>query len=209
MVYVIIIFAIIAAIWWSRANGRRRIVSQPLADLSILPPHFVVFDLETTGLDPSRHEIIEIGAIRVNRDSNIHETFQALVIPTGRISAKITQLTGLTREILKRDGQPISNALIEFRAFVGDLPLVAFNAEFDQGFLRATCANLSVDNLKNETYCVLKMARRAWPDRKSYRLASLAADGGLSDENTHRALGDCQRTMIVYAAAARRLKSYK
>ncbi|MBU1397268.1 MAG: hypothetical protein KKE84_14180 [Gammaproteobacteria bacterium] len=49
------------------------------------------------------------------------------------------------------------------------------------------------------------MSRRAWPGRKSYRLADLAKDGKLSSDGTHRALGDCQRALIVYTAAASRL----
>jgi DNA polymerase III alpha subunit (gram-positive type) len=53
-------------------------------DLSILPERFVVFDLETTGLDSAKHEIIEIGAVRVNRDFPVHDTTQRCVERTRR-----------------------------------------------------------------------------------------------------------------------------
>jgi len=80
-----------AAIWYFRRSRAR-----PKVDLTHLPERFVVFDLETTGLDPSKHEIIEIGAIRVNRDSDQHESFQALVKPAGKVPKRITELTGIS-----------------------------------------------------------------------------------------------------------------
>ena len=176
------------------------------ASLAALPERFVVFDLETTGLDPLKHEIIEIGAIRVNRDSSQHESFQGLVKPTKKLPAKITDLTGITQAMLESEGEPISKALSEFVAFVGELPLVAFNAEFDMAFLQAAARQNSI-TIQNPVSCALKMARRAWPGRKSYRLTDLAKDGNLSQDGTHRALSDCKRTLTVYAAAAEILRS--
>jgi DNA polymerase III epsilon subunit-like protein len=64
--------------------------------LSSLPERFIVLDLETTGFDHVRNEIIEIAAIRVNRDSTDHETFQALIRPQKRILKLITKITGIT-----------------------------------------------------------------------------------------------------------------
>jgi len=168
-----------------------------------------VFDLETTGLDAMTHHIIEIGAIRVHRDRSTHDTFQTFVLPGGRISAKITELTGITRAMLLKDGIALDRALADFQEFVGDLPLVAFNAQFDVGFLKAACAKSSIPQFANETCCALKMARRAWPDRASYKLVDLARDGKLDLSNTHRALGDCKRTMIIYSAAATLLGSHR
>ena len=101
-----------------------------------LPQRFIVLDLETTGLDPARHEIIEIGAIRVNRDSNIHDTFSALVKPTRRIPKRITQMTGISQDMVDSEGEPLEKAIKAFATFIEDLPLVAFNAEFDMAFLR-------------------------------------------------------------------------
>ncbi len=180
------------------------------SDLSILPERFVVFDLETTGLKPDTHEIIEIGAIRVNRDSDNHDTFQALVRPSKKIPKKITELTGITQEMVERDGDFIETSLPQFIEFVGELPLVAFNAEFDMAFLKAAIQKNQAGALaNNHVSCALKMARRAWPGRKSYRLSDLASDGGLSAEGTHRALDDCKRAMIVYTAAAAKLRSVR
>ena len=195
-----IIAAAIIYMWIKRKPSR--------SDLSILPERFVVFDLETTGLNPDTHEIIEIGAIRVNRDSGNHDTFQALIRPSKKIPKKITEITGITQDMVEKDGDFLETALSQFIEFVGDLPLVSFNAEFDMAFLTAAIKKAKAGKqVNNRVSCALKMARRAWPGRKSYRLTDLAKDGGLSAEGTHRALGDCKRAMIVYIAAATRLRS--
>jgi DNA polymerase III epsilon subunit family exonuclease len=169
-----------------------------------LPEKFIVFDLETTGLDASRHEILEIGAIRVNRDSTEHDTFEALVRPTKKVPKKITELTGISQAMVEASGVPASEAVRDFVQFVGDLRLVTFNAKFDMAFLNQALMAEGIV-LKNPVSCALKMARRAWPGRDSYRLSDFARDGNLQQDNTHRALGDCKRALIVYTAAASRL----
>jgi len=173
-------------------------------DLSLVPKEFVVLDLETTGLSPEMNEIIEIGAIRVNRDGDRHPAFQALVKPMERIPRKITQITGITQSMVDRDGLPLSEVLIKFKEFIGDLPIVSFNAAFDMGFIWMAARSHSVP-INNRYACVLKMARRAYPGLPSYRLVDLAKQGKLSDENTHRALGDCQRTIPVFTASVTKI----
>jgi DNA polymerase-3 subunit epsilon len=171
---------------------------------AVLPERFVVFDLETTGLDAKNDEIIEIGAIRVNRDSTLHETFATLIKTGNGIPKTIQRLTGITPAMLDAEGEPLASALQEFRDFIGDLPVVSFNAEFDIGFLAAAGRKHGIA-FANNVSCALIMSRRAWPGRKSYRLTDLAEDGKLSADGTHRALADCQRALIVYAAAASEL----
>jgi DNA polymerase-3 subunit epsilon len=169
-------------------------------NLAPLPQRFIVLDLETTGLDPVRHEIIEIGAIRVYRDSDIHDTFRTLVKPVKHIPKTITEINGISQDMVDREGVPLEEAIRGFATFIGDLPLVTFNAEFDMAFLQ-TAAKQHNLVIGNQASCALRMARLAWPGRKSYRLSDLARDGGLSDEGTHHALDDCRRTLIVYVAA--------
>lgn len=177
-------------------------------DLSILPEQFIVLDLETTGLDPVKHEIIEIGAVKVNRDSNNHTTFQSLIKPSKKVPKKITEITGITQEMVEAEGEEIGSVLKEFTDFIGDLRLVTFNAEFDIGFLNEAAKSHDIV-LKNPVSCALKMARRAWPGLKSYRLAYLANIGGLNSKGNHRALKDCELAITVYTAAASKLGSVK
>jgi DNA polymerase III epsilon subunit family exonuclease len=214
-----VITVIVAVVFFFLAKRKRFVVRgqihQPLSelaiDLSALPKWFVVFDLETTGLDP-KDEIIEIGAILVNRDSDTHDTFQALVRPRNKITEESIKYNGITQEMVEKDGGSLKIALAQFLKFVDGHPLVAHNAEFDIKFLTAAVNKIQPGTqIKNRVFCSLEMARRAWRERKSegkkYGLVDLAKDRGLSTEGAHRALKDCKLTMIIYAAAASTLSS--
>ena len=197
--------------WLSRLSRSKRedqntsnYLGTKKSDLSILPKQFVVVDIETTGLDSEKHEIIEIGAIKVNRDSDVHTTYTALVKPEKRMPQHITVITGITQEMLVQNGENLTDVMHEFLSFVGDLRLVFFNAPFDYAFL-SKAAHRNATKIDNPVSCALSMARRAWPGLQSYKLSELAKMGGLDTRGNHRALKDCELTMIVYAAAAEQL----
>lgn len=211
-VFIIIVVALIIYFFLrSRKDSRSKRNSQTLpkpekVDLRILPEHFIVVDIETTGLNPETHEIIEIGAVKVNRDSNLHTTFTALIKPNKeKIPKKITEITGITSEMLERDGENLNDVMAEFLSFAGRLRLVYFNAPFDQSFL-SKAANAIGAKIENPVSCALDMARRAWPGLKSYKLADLAEIGGFNTKGSHRALKDCELTISIYAAAAHKLQ---
>lgn len=205
MLGILIAALIVVAVLLIMRNKSAPKDNRQVSNLSMLPERFVVFDLETTGLDSDRHEIIEIGAIRVNRDSKNHDTFSTLIKPRGRLSSKITKITGLDRATLIADGIAIEEALAEFRSFVGDLPLVAFNLEFDRAFLLAECRRAEMPPFPNNADCALNMARQAWPGRRSYKLSNICSDAGIKIVAEHRAFPDCERALHVYVAAAQRL----
>lgn len=197
---IFIAFLVIAVLlirnFFNKAKSRRAYLR--------MPEQFVVFDLETTGLKPETHEIIEIGAIRVYRDRTTHDTYQAFIKPKRKVPKKITEITGITQEMVDSEGKSAFHVLPEFLEFIGSDRLVAFNADFDLAFLNAALNTfLPGRKITNPVSCALKMARKAWPGLKSYKLSELSKIGRLSDQNTHRALGDCQRTMIVYGSAVR------
>jgi DNA polymerase III epsilon subunit family exonuclease len=169
-------------------------------DSLFLPQQFVFLDLETTGLSPEMDEIIEIGAIRLNRSQINQATFSTLVKPEKRIPRLITEINGITQGMVNEGGVPSADALSGFIEFIGDLPLVTFNADFDMGFLWNAAKRQGLA-IENRYACALKLARRAWPGLPSYRLADLAKIGNLSDDDTHRALGDCKRAVIIFASA--------
>ena len=172
-----------------------------------LPETFIILDLETTGLDARLHEIIEIGAIRYRKGGTTHETLQSLVKPSKKVPKKITEITGITQEMLDSKGEPLADVMRELIAFVGESRLVTFNAEFDMAFLHAATARHGLPKLNNPVSCALKMARRAWPKRRTFRLRDLASDGGFAGGTAHRALEDARCALIVYAAAVAELKT--
>jgi DNA polymerase III epsilon subunit family exonuclease len=175
-------------------------------DISFLPEQFIVFDLETTGLNPEKDEIIEIGAVKVNRDYNKHDTFTILVRPNKKLPKRISEITGITSEMLQSEGDSLEIAIKEFLQFAGNLRLVAFNAPFDYAFLLNAVSRFG-KCLENPISCALDMAKRAWPGLRSYKLENLANLGGLNNQGTHRALKDCELTITVYCAAANKLRS--
>ena len=160
---------------------------------SLLPDEFVVFDLETTGLSATTDEIIEIGAIRVARNTESHLTFQSLVRPSREVSAGITRLTGITQGMLNAQGRPVSEVLPLFLEFVGDCPLVAFNAPFDMGFLRQAAKRCGLSFINPHT-CALQRSRKAWPELPGHKLVDLARLHSIQTIDSHRALARGLRT---------------
>lgn len=165
-----------------------------------LPETFVVLDLETTGLSPGVDEIIEIGAIRATLGAKNHATFQTLVTPRREISQEASRINGITPRMADRDGRPADQSLREFSKFIGNLPLVTFNAPFDMGFLWSTGERYGVE-IKNRYTCALQLSRRAWPSLSSHRLQDLARWTNLPADNTHRALDDSKRALQIFVTA--------
>lgn len=204
MEYLLLVIVVTVVAWFML---RSRTPHKQEISIDILPDTFIVFDLETTGLNSETHEIIEVGAIRFKKGTNTHDTFQSLVKPKKSVPKKITEITRITQTMVEAEGKPIAEVLDEFAAFVGDLRLVTFNADFDMAFLQAAAAGSGRPPFDNPVSCALKMSRRAWPQRKSFRLDDLAKDGQINDGTAHRALEDARRALIVYAAASAQLKS--
>jgi DNA polymerase-3 subunit epsilon len=172
----LVVLLVLAWAWhaWQRRSAAK--VKRP-RPLEVLPEQFITADIETTGLDPSRHEIIEIAAIRVNRDSEWHQTFTGLVKPKRKVSAKVTSITGITNDMLEREGEALESVMVEFLEFVGSRPLVFYNAEFDMGFLVRAARRVS-RRIDNPVASALAMAREAWPDLPSYNLGNLCRTAG-------------------------------
>lgn len=168
---------------------------------------FVVIDVETTGLSAFEDEIIEIGALKVNKDSDQHQTFQTLIKPTKKITQKITDINGITNEMVEKDGVALNEALEALKQFIGDLPVVAYNIDFDKEFINIAAERLGMKKIIKRGRCALKIARKAFPGLKSYKLSYLAEVAGYKTQGMHRALADCQMTAVVYMSGAPRVKA--
>ena len=111
-------------------------------------------------------------------------------------------MTGLREADFDERGVDPHIALSGLADFIGDLPIVAFNAQFDVGFLNAGFRAHGVPVVKKGHSCALRLARVVWPGMPNYRLTSLAEHHGLASTNAHRALDDALRCAHIYYRAA-------
>lgn len=154
----------------------------------------VVFDFETTGLDSQYDRIIEVGAQKIVNFKVVDE-FSSFVQVKDSLSPVVTQLTGITEEML--EGEPLIEEIMpKFLKFIDGSLLVAHNASFDMSFLKAEAYRLGID-LDWSAFCSLKLARQFLPNLESRSLDALAEYYGLSFEARHRSIGDVKVTVSV------------
>ena len=151
----------------------------------------VALDLETTGLDPQRDAIIEIGALRM-REGRVVDEYSQLVNPGVPLPREITDITGIRPEQLV--GQPtIGEVLPEVVRFVADAPVIGHNVNFDMDFLARQ--GVLRGNLRLDT---AELAAVLLPRASRYSLGNLAAEAGIELQQAHRALDDARATAGLY-----------
>lgn len=160
--------------------------------------HFVVVDIETTGLSPDKGgRITEIGAVRI-RNGQLEDTFSELVNPGMKIPAKIVELTGITDDMVK-DKRSIGQVLPDFYQFLQGAVIVCHNAKFDwKRFLLPGFKTVGIQ-AKNKFFCTMEMFKKAdnGRGRGGYTLSNLTALLDVNIENHHRAVDDAVATAEV------------
>ncbi|RHO63075.1 PolC-type DNA polymerase III [Butyricicoccus sp. AM05-1] len=166
---------------------------------------FIVFDLETTGLNPASEEITEIAAVRVV-EGEIRDSFQTYVNPHKPIPPEITELTGISDETVA-DAPDLDKAVPEFLAWAGEgqYPLVAHNAGFDMGFLRTACQRLGIER-EFTSIDTLEMSRLMLPHMHKFKLNILAKELQVGPFEHHRASEDAAVLGRIYVKLLKRLK---
>ena len=181
------------------------------ADPSLRDLTFVVVDLETTGgrstpgPDGACDAITEIGAVKV-RGGEVVGEFATLVDPGRAIPPKIVELTGITTAMV-RDAPRISAVLPMFLEFARGGVLVAHNAGFDIGFLRAAAQQCGIPWPRPPVLCTVRLARRILDrdEAPSVALSALARLVGTGTQPNHRALADARATVDVLHALLERV----
>jgi predicted DnaQ family exonuclease/DinG family helicase len=182
----------------TRTEGKQEENLNWLSDLGL--QEYVALDLETTGLDAEKDQIIEIGAIRF-RDGKESERFEQLIDPKEPLDPFITALTGITDENLR--GQPIfADVAPNILKFIGDSPLVGQNISFDLEFLASSGKRLSSQRSRanpflfaaSEVLDTAQLGRVFWPEWPRFGLASMTERFGVKQEVAHRALADARTT---------------
>jgi DNA polymerase-3 subunit epsilon len=171
-----------------------------MSGLSEVAQRSVLFDTETTGLDPlTGDRMIEIACLELVRDLPTGVTFHRLIDPERDIDPEATRIHGLTR--LDLQGKPRFHEIVDdLLAFIGDDPLVAHNASFDFSFLNAELARIGRPSIpmvrKVDT---LELARTRFPGLPN-SLDALCRRFGidLSERTSHNALLDCRLLAEVY-----------
>lgn len=162
-----------------------------------LPETYIVVDVETTGLSAVEHEVIEIGALLI-KAGQIEAQFHTLVKTKSKIPPSVAALTGISDEMLEREGREMGEILPEFLVFAGDLPVVSHNADFDYGFLRSACERCGLPLFSNQCVDTLALARRLVDDVDNYKLATLLNHFKIEAKSQHRSMDDCLTTKQLY-----------
>ncbi|SMP47504.1 PolC-type DNA polymerase III [Anoxynatronum buryatiense] len=173
------------------------------ADNHTFEDAFVVFDIETTGLSNAHDRITEIGAVRVENGEIVGE-YCSLINPEKLISSEITELTGITNEMVK-DAPLILEELPRFIDFCKGAVLVAHNADFDAGFIRENMRRIGM-GFNFPVLDTLALSRILLKELKRHKLNLVAKALQVNLENHHRAIHDARATAEVFLKLVQRMK---
>mgnify|MGYP003370033336 CR=1 len=154
---------------------------------------FVAVDVETTGLSPLTSELIEVSAIKYKNFNKI-DTYTSLIKPIESIPQKITEITGITNDMVK-DARPVWDVMQELISFIGRSTIVAHNAPFDVSFLQMYSNN---SFSKNKVVDTVKLGRKMYPQLINHKLATIANHIGIKETGFHRAEFDCECCAKIY-----------
>jgi DNA polymerase-3 subunit epsilon/ATP-dependent DNA helicase DinG len=162
---------------------------------------FVALDVETTGLDPERDRITEVGAVRFGTDGTVIESYEQLVNPGRDIPFFIEQLTGISNETVA-SAPALSDVAGELRRFVGMGPVVGHNIGFDLACLAREGVVLGAPGIDTG-----ELSRYLLPERQARGLIDVANALGVEAGEHHRALPDARTAAAVFDALRRRAEA--
>ena len=159
--------------------------------------NYIALDIETSGLNPASDKIIEIGMAKVI-DGRIEDKYSCLINPQEMISERITQLTGITQQMLN-DKPVINDVIFEIIDFMQELPILGHNVIFDYSFIKKAAVN---NNIKFERQGIdtLKLARRLLPEVEHKNLEYLCRYFNIDAGNSHRAYDDAVSAIKIFNA---------
>jgi len=164
--------------------------------------NYCVLDIETTGLSYQNDKIIEIGIIKI-RNNQIVDRYSQLINPKCQISHFITQLTGISNEMIK-DQPTLDMIYDDVFSFIGDDIIIGHNTSFDLNFISYQFQI----NIHNEYMDTLQFSRKVFPQLKHHRLTDMVKYLNLTN-NEHRALADCIATYELYEKCKHEIKKQK
>ena len=167
---------------------------------------FVAIDLETTGLDFEKDEIIEVALVRFENGVQ-GESVDYLVKPTNAtLRPFIESLTGISNADIEA-AEPFAAVAQKIYAFIGDLPIVAHNAMFDSKFLKQTFAKVGISFDDHPVWDSLTVSRIAYQNVPNHRLDTLVQELGIERSRAHRALPDAEACGHLFVMALDKIAS--
>lgn len=164
---------------------------------------FTALDIETSGLNPNENEILEIAAIRFDRDK-ILNTYNFLVKPTRPLQINAQLVNGITAKMLE-NARSLDEILPEFVKFIGHSALVIQNSEFDLSFILPEAKKRGISIPTLPVFCTLNLTRKNFPELKKFNLVALRDFFKIEKMNTvnsrhsfHEALDDSFAAMKVF-----------
>lgn len=179
--------------------------NRPYKGKSIIafPANYVIVDIETTGLSPEWNNIIEIGAIRYKDGVEVNR-FSSLVQPPayddgGFVDSFITQLTGITNEMLAK-APKTKKVIKDFACYLeSDDILIGYNTNFDINFLYDNFVRHTASPLTNNFIDLMRFSRKLYPDMPHHRLRDMVVKLGIiRNGREHRAVSDVEVTQECY-----------
>ena len=161
----------------------------------------VFLDIETTGISARGGRITEIGALRVE-DGKIVGQFKQLINPEEPVSRFITNLTGITNEMLW-DAPTFRSIADDLELFLDGALFIAHNVSFDYSFIKMEFERIGY-KFNMDRACSAKLSRRLYPEHRSHALDRLIERLGIDVENRHRAYDDAEVIWKFFQAELKR-----
>ncbi|MBC3889582.1 hypothetical protein GH810_14810 [Acetobacterium paludosum] len=160
------------------------------------PDDYVIIDIETTGFNPKNNEIIEIGAVKVYKNE-ITSIFQSLIRPKNPINDYISNLTGITNQMVA-DAAQVNEVLDSFLSFSVDNVLIGHNINSNINFLYDHCEEQLGQYLTNDFIDIVGLFREKTTLLQNRDLLALCEKCAIRNTTTHRALSDCLATNDLF-----------
>lgn len=173
-------------------SGKRKTAATEIENPST---PYIVLDIETDGLDPVQNSIIEMAALKVA--FNRVEEFHCLISNEQELPEKIVNLTGITNQDLANEGRDVTEALMGFLNFVGDLPIVGYNLLFDIDFINEKLRSIKHPTVRNKKIDLMALVKKEKMFLRSYKLEDVLVAYGIEGSVSHRALCDARVTQVL------------
>ncbi len=177
--------------YWTVSRSRAESDDTP----GLIDGSFTVIDVETTGLKPLNHRVIEFGAVRFEGGKQTG-TLSLLIQPERKVPQYVRKLTGIDDQLLS-DAPLFGDVVQEILEFIEDTMLIGYNVGFDVSFLNAELDRIGHQTLLNQTIDLLPVAGALMPATRSRGLTTLAKELNVASTGAHRALDDALTTAGV------------